>query len=81
MVFSLNNLFRVSAPLTCAFSCSVIYIIGIDYYYKTFPRVKWTTPFKLKYLLNPGLIFAAFLGVRYAYLGEPLIPYLIRKNK
>lgn len=81
MVFSLNNLFRVSAPVTCAWAGSVAYIFAVDFYYKTFPTVRWTTPFKLKHLLNPGLIFGAWVGVSYAYLGEPLIPYVIRKNK
>lgn len=80
MVYSLNNLFRVSAPLIGAFSCSFTYLLAVDLYYKTFPTIKWTTPFKLKHLLNPGLIFGALSGLSYAYLGKPLIPYVI-KNK
>lgn len=80
MAFSLNKMFRITAPITGALSCSIAYVMGIDLYYKTFPIIKWTTPFKLKYLLNPGLIFGAFVGSIYAYLGEPVIPYVIKKN-
>ena len=68
-----HNIFRATAPITIALSCSWCYLIGIDLYYRTFPTFKWSRSFKLKYLLNPGLIFGALLGARYCYLGKPLI--------
>jgi hypothetical protein len=75
-----NHLFRITVPVTYALSCSMIYVMSIDYYYRTYPTVKWTTPFKYKYLLNPGLILGGLTGIVYLYLGEPKVPCLL-KNK
>lgn len=68
-----HNIFRATAPITIGLSCSWFYIVGVDLYYNTFPTVKWSRSFKLRYMLNPGLILGALLGARYAYLGKPLI--------
>jgi len=77
----LSQLFRYTSPIWAPISGSILYISMLNWYYKTFPTIKWTTPFKLKHLLNPGLVLGGIIGIKYVYLGEPIIPYVIRKNK
>ena len=42
---------------------------------------KWIPPIKYTYLLNPGLIIGALIGIKYAYLGGPLISSSANKIK
>lgn len=80
-MYIFNKLCKIITPISTALSCSFIYVATIDYYHRKCMTQKWIPPIKYTYLLNPGLIIGALIGIKYAYLGGPLISSSANKIK